>query len=100
MVARVGEEVVNDDRLSFVSVEGQDVAQLIQAQQEEEGRFDVQMLALEFLAAGKLMIGAADWPEMGRSGKKVSKSLSNVKDHKLNNGTPWRGWCEQEGEYR
>ena len=35
MVARVGGEVVNDDGLSDVSVEGQAVAQLIQAKQEE-----------------------------------------------------------------
>ena len=70
MVAQVGEEVVNDDRISDASVEGQAVAQVIQAQQEKEGLIDIQMLALEFMAAGELMIGAADWPEMGRSGKK------------------------------
>ena len=55
------------------------------------------------------MIGSADWPEMGRSGKKVSKSLSSVKDHKLNkrgifqekivaarNGLVKRGKCKNK----
>ena len=76
------------------------MAQLIQAQQEEEGKFEVQTLALEFMAAGKLMLGAADWPEMGRSGKKLSKSLSNERgifQEKIvaaRNGLVKRGKCK------
>ena len=50
-------------------------------EQDEEGKFDVQVLTLEFMAAGVLMLGEAVWPEMGRSGKKLSKLLSNIKDH-------------------